>query len=180
VSSSSDIAPVWRLTVDHDHVLERVGGDAGGQDLVCEPLLGDRDGTARVVHQVLDLVGGVGVVNRERHGSEVHRGRVGEMELGPVDHHHRDGVALAHAQGSEAGRHRPNPLRVFAPRAGELVVLRTDRDPIRIGVGRQLERLARGRGVDPSGALGRPLGGLHLHPDEEPTPPWNTCGGCAA
>ena len=66
---------VGGVAVDHDHVLERVGRVARGQDLVRVLLLGDRDGAARVVHEVLDLLGRVRVVDRERHRAEVHRRR---------------------------------------------------------------------------------------------------------
>ena len=75
------------VAVDHHHVLERAAGLLHFKHALEECLLGDEDGAGSVTHQVLDLLGRVGVVDGEGRGAEVHRRGVGEVELRPVGEH---------------------------------------------------------------------------------------------
>ena len=81
--------------VDLDHVL--------GAHAVAEARLDDADLRARVAQHELGLLGGGGVVDRERDGAEVHRGGVEQVELGPVGEHQRHRVAAAQAELVEPG-----------------------------------------------------------------------------
>jgi hypothetical protein len=159
--------PRRRLPVDHHHLPHRVDGVAGGEHGVQISLLGDDNAACRVVEQMLDLLDGVGVVDREGRCPEVHHGGVGEVELGPVDEHQGHRVAATEPPFRQPGGEGAHALRVLAPGEADLVALGADRDPIGVGGNRGLEGLAGGPRVQPRWTFRAPPGGrgdLHLAP----------------
>ena len=104
---------------------------------------------AGVADHVGDLLGRGGLVDRERRRAERHRREVGEVELGPVGEHQRDGVA-ARARRARAARRRAR-RRARAARAQVSETsssLRADGDAVRVVLGRDPERLGDRRGAD--------------------------------
>jgi hypothetical protein len=128
--------------VDRDHVLHGPALLVDLEDAVEEGLLRHEDRGLGVAHQVCDLLGRVGVVDRERSGAQVHRRRVHEVELGAVREHDRHGVALAESKRGEAGGVLSHPVGVVAPGDGELVPLGPQRDAVRVVLRGDLEGLA--------------------------------------
>ena len=106
--SSSDRVPSGSA-VDADDVLER---RAAGPDPVDVLLLADHHFGAGVVEHVGQLFGGQRVVHRERGGAEVLRADFQRIELDPVGHHQRHGVAAADAQPVQTGRDTADVGRV--------------------------------------------------------------------
>ena len=66
--------------------------------------------------QVADLLGRVGVVDRERRRAEHHRGEVAEVELGAVGEHQRDRLAALDAELRQAAGERVDALAAARPR----------------------------------------------------------------
>jgi hypothetical protein len=104
------------LGVDEHDQLE-CGAPAGvdSQRAIEEGRVGDDDARACVADDVLALLGGERRVDGERRGAQQQRGGVGDVELGPVRHPQRDGVAAADAQPRKPGRGRSDPVGVLAP-----------------------------------------------------------------
>jgi hypothetical protein len=140
--------------VDHDHVVHAVQG----RDTLEECLLGDDDAGAGVPHLVLDLLGRVGVVDRERRGAEVHGGRVEEVELRAVGEHDRERMPAPEPERGEPGGHRLHLVGVLAPRHRERVLLEAQRAAVRVRCGGDLEGLGEGGGVEAGRTLGAALG----------------------
>src|SRR5205085_746170 len=69
-------------------------------------LLDDRHARTRVADDVADLLGSEGLVDREWRRAKRHRGEVAQVELGPVAHHQRDGVAARDAEAGEPAGER--------------------------------------------------------------------------
>ena len=138
-----------RSLVDDDHVLDPVQRPHA----VDERLLGHDDARLGVVHLVLDLLGRVGVVDRERRGAEVQRGGVEPVELGPVGEH--DPQRRRRARGprpASPAATRAHLVGVLAPGDRELVVLRAQRAAVGMGLRRELEGLGHRGGVEPGAA----------------------------
>ena len=146
-----DVAPRQRalaaLALEHHDVLEL------GQ-LREVLLLDDRDLRARVLHDVGDLLGRRGQVDRERHRAEAHHREVGEVELGAVGEHQRDGVAALDAERGETSGERVDALAQLAPGERDLVVLGADRHAVREVLGGDAEGL--GDRSAPAARGGRP------------------------
>ena len=106
--------------------------------------LDDRDLRPRVADDVGDLRGRERRVDRERRRAQRHHGEVGDVELGPVAHHQRDGVPAPHAQPGQAAGQRVDAVAQLRPREADLVVLRADRDAVRMVLDRQPEGLGHG------------------------------------
>ena len=135
-----------RIPVDHDQVLEGRHPVEHRQEAIQESLLGHDDAVAGVREQVLDLLGGGGVVYGEAGRADMHGGAVAEVEVGAVDQHEADDVAALHAESIECRRPPAHGFRVFAPAGLEVGVLEAQRRVVRALLGRDLERLAhRGR-----------------------------------
>ena len=100
---------------------------------------------------VLDLVGRVGHVDRERRRADHHRREVGEVELGPVAEHQRDRVALRRPSAVQAAGERVDALAQLAPRPATTSspFVRTATSSARCGGG-DPERLGDRRRVDPA------------------------------
>jgi hypothetical protein len=113
-------------------------------DAVEERLLGHDDLVLRVRDEVLDLLGRVGVVDGERRRTEVHRGGVDPVELGPVAQHDRDRVAAAEPEPGEAGGGLLDLLRVLGPGDAEVAALGADGVAIGVLARGRLERPAEG------------------------------------
>src|SRR5436190_182744 len=75
---------------------------------------------------VLDLVGRVGLVDRERRGADGDRRDVHEMELGAVGEHDRDALAALEAELDQTTCHRVAALLQLPPGPRDLVVHRAD------------------------------------------------------
>jgi hypothetical protein len=80
-----------------------------------ERLFGDHDLGARVLQLVGDLIGRQRLIQRERRRAEAHRGRISEMEFGPIGQHEREHVAPLKTEVAEAERDTVDLLRVLAP-----------------------------------------------------------------
>jgi hypothetical protein len=132
-----------RLPVDAHDVLDLA--PAGGGDPFDEGAFADHDPVLGVGEQVGDLLGGQGVVDRERRGAQVHRGGVAEVELRTVRHHERHGVAALHSQPGQAGGDAPDPFGVLPPGDLDRAAGRAQRHPARIDGGRPLEGLTQRR-----------------------------------
>jgi hypothetical protein len=152
-----------RVAVDDDHVLERVVALGHGQQPVEEGLLGDHDRVAGVADEVLDLLGRVGVVDREGGRAEVHGGRVGHVKLGPVCQHQREGVAAAYPERGEPARDVLHALAVLRPGAAELVVAGAQRHVVGARLDGVLKRLAGRLRIECRWPLGTAFGGSRLH-----------------
>jgi hypothetical protein len=135
-------------------VLERIVAAFDFEEPIEELRLGHGDPRPGILHEEGDLVGGVGVVDRERRGAEVHRRGVGNVELRPVDEHHRDRVALLQAKRCQAGRGTLDALVVLAPADLDGPVERLQRRPIRDAVGRVLKGARDSALVEPLVVLG--------------------------
>ena len=149
--------------------LQHAEGAQGGQLVAhgVEPLeeavvLDEADDGTRVVHQVLDLVRGGGVVDRDRCGAEHEHGDVDHVEVGDVAHHHHDPIAPLHTLRLQPASHPSNevgdlgegpllPLIAFLPPHGDIGSLR--RDHVEEGAGDGLAGGAFGDG----GHDGRPV-----------------------
>jgi hypothetical protein len=107
-----------------------------------ELLLADHHAIVRVVEQVLDGLGRVGVVDRERCCPKVHDGRVDQMEFGAVGQHDRHGVAGLDPEPGQAGGDRLHPGRVLAPGDRDRTTQRAHGDRVGIRRGGLLERPA--------------------------------------
>ena len=135
-----------RSPVDAD---EGLNARAGRRNRGKEELLGDHDLVARVAEEIADLLGGRGVVDRERHRAEVQRGGVHERELGPVQQHDPHGVARLDAECCESGRDPAYPVAVLTP-ADLLGSARCAQcDHLAAPRHRALERLAQAGDVEP-------------------------------
>ncbi len=127
--------------IDENHVLE-VGQALAGLQQPLEVLaLDHRDARGCVGDDELDLVGRVGLVDRERGRAERDGGHVDDVELRAIAEHDRERVAAAQPQPMQpAGEvaNAPSPLR---PGERLLVALRADRDAIAERGTRDLKRL---------------------------------------
>ena len=102
---------------------------------------------------VLDLVGRVGLVDRERRRPDHHRREVAEVELGPVAEHQGDRVALAQAEPRRPPASASTRSR-SSPQVHEIVVaLRADGDLVGAFADGDAERLGDRRGVDARAVL---------------------------
>ncbi|GAA2536196.1 hypothetical protein GCM10010210_01920 [Pseudonocardia hydrocarbonoxydans] len=122
--------PVVAGPVDHHDVLD---GAAERQRRLGdreELPLGDDDPVVRIGEQVADLLGGGGVVHRERGGAEVLGGGVDDEELRPVGQHQPDAVAAAHAETGEPPGDVGDPVAVLAPGQRPLLADRAQRDVV--------------------------------------------------
>jgi hypothetical protein len=127
--------------VDGDHVLDERFHDRR------ERRLHDRDLRARVTDHVRHLIRRRGEVDRERRRAE-HRGReVRDHELRAVGDHQRDGVAARDPELGQPAGEGVHPRLQLGPRPGDLVVLRADRDAIRVVLDREPEGLSDRGGI---------------------------------
>ncbi|HLL87128.1 MAG TPA: hypothetical protein VK387_07435 [Thermoleophilaceae bacterium] len=133
---------VLPLAIDNDHVLEAAGPLGRPPDRVEEGALGHDDPAAGVLGNVLDLLGRVGVVHRERRGPEVHGGGIDPVELGAVGQHDRHRVAAGETEPGQAGGEALDLVGVLRPRHRQLVALGPDGDPVAVVGSRRLERAA--------------------------------------
>jgi hypothetical protein len=150
-------------------VLERRHAPGGLEHAVEERALGDDHAVPRVREQELHLVGRRRVVDGERDRAEVHRGGVGEVELGPVGQHQGERVALADPERGEPRGQAAHALGVFAPRVLGLAVLGAQRDVGRALGGGVLEGRADGLAVE-RGGTGGGLAGREFHRATIPQP----------
>ena len=135
-----------RLAVDQDHVLERGQLLARAHHLRQELLLGDQHTRPRVGDHVLDLLGGVGVVDRERGRPEHHPREVAHMELGAVGEHQRQSVPASHPQRGEPAGELVHARAQLRPGERHGVALGADRHLVRPFLGGDAERVRdRGR-----------------------------------
>ena len=102
-----------------DHVLDPVQRPHA----VRESLFGDDDARLGIIHLVLDLLRRVGVVERERRSTEVHRRRIEPVKLRSVREHDCHRAARLEAQSREPAGDAAHLVGVFAPAHRELVVL---------------------------------------------------------
>ena len=151
-----------RLAVDHDHVLEVGQLLARLEHAVEVRLLDQRHPRPGVGDQVLDLLGCVGLIDRERDGPERHGREIADVKLRPVAEHQRDGVALAHPQLGESAGERVRALAHLTPGDRDAVVAVAQRDVVGLLLGGDAECLGDGRGIDRAlaGGLG---GGAAFH-----------------
>ena len=141
---------------EHDVLEGRELGANLEEPLEVADVLEDRDLGVAVAGEVLHLLGGGRVVDRDRGGADQQRGHVGDEELGPVAHHEHDPIAPSDAEVLEPGRDPARVLGVLGERAllPAVSVLRPQRH--RVGPGPDgLEETA-GDGLPP-GLLGERL-----------------------
>ena len=151
------------LALDEDHVLEVGQVLARLEDLREEVRLGDEDPRLGVRADVLDLLGGVRHVDRERRGADGDRREVGEVELGTVGQQQRDALAALQPEPDEAAGEGVDALAHLGPRDRDLVALRAHEDVVRARRGGNPERLGERARVD------RPAcSGARLHPSPPP------------
>ena len=117
---------VLALAVDDHDVLEVLGALGGLANGVEEGTLGHDHAALGVAGQVLDLLGRVGVVDREGRGAQMHGGGVDPVVLGPVGEHDGERVPARDPEAGEAGGGALDPLGVLGPGDGELVALGAD------------------------------------------------------
>ena len=167
-----DVAPRQRAlaarALEHHDVLER------GQ-LREVLLLDDRDLRARVLHDVGDLLGRRGQVDRERRRAERHHREVGEVELGAVGEHQRDGVAALDAERRETAGERVDALAQLAPGQRDLVVLGADRDAVREVLGGDAEGLGDGARLQRAAGDRSGSGGHEADPTGPRSPRRSVC-----
>jgi hypothetical protein len=82
---------------------------------IDEGLLGHEDARLGVPKLVLDLFGGIGVVDRERRGPEMKGRGIEPMELGPVREHDAHGAAALESEAGQPGRRAPDLVGVLRP-----------------------------------------------------------------
>jgi len=139
-----------RRTVDAHDVLD---GRTAGADAVHILLLAHHDLGAGVVEQISQLLGGQRVVHRKRSGTDMLGAHLERIELDPVAHHQRNGVAPPNPQARQAGGHLPHLRRILPPRQCLGAAGCAERNGVRIDRRGALERLAQG---------GRTLGRRHF------------------
>ena len=144
-----------RLPVEHDHVLERGGLLARREDLGQVGLLDNGDLGGRVVEQVLDLLGRVGLVDRVGRGAEARDREIHDVELRAVGEHDRHGVAARDAELGEPARKGVDAIAQLRPGQRDLVLLGSHGDAIGDALGGAPEGLREVRCVN-----GAPPGGL--------------------
>ncbi len=159
--------------VDADHRQLAAALLLGRDQAREQQLLGERDLRARVLEQVDDLGRARRGVDRERRRAEVHGRGVDREELGAVEHQDPDRVAPPDAVRGEAGGDPLHLIAVLAEGPGDLAVVASQGDHVRVRRDGALKRLAQGGGpAGPAGVggllLGGAGGGLHL------SPPWLT------
>ena len=92
------------------------GGGPDGEELVQKCLvLHERNGRLRVIRDVLELLGGEGVVHTDRRAAGVDDGEVGDHVLGHVAGHDQAELARAEAQIAQRQGGRGDVVPVFAP-----------------------------------------------------------------
>uniref|UniRef100_A0A6J5ZPY2 Unannotated protein n=1 Tax=freshwater metagenome TaxID=449393 RepID=A0A6J5ZPY2_9ZZZZ len=103
----------WRIDEDDSRsLLQLCTCGLNGSEI---ELLGDDNPCVCIAQQVLDLVCGVGLVDRERCAARNHDSEVNDVELGPVDEHQRHRVALLQSEGLEAAGDAVNSFQPFPP-----------------------------------------------------------------
>ena len=133
--------PLPALTLEHDQGLECGQVRARLLEDAEVGLLDDRDLRGGVVDHIRDLLRRRGRVDRVRHRAEHHHREVGEVELGAIGEHQRDGVAAGDAQLGEPAGERVDAVAQLAPGQRDLVVLRAHRDAVAEVLGGDAERL---------------------------------------
>ncbi len=108
-------------------------------------VLDDRHLRLAVVHEVLDLLRGRGVVDRHRCGTAEQHGEVDGVELRTVPHHHDHGVAMTHAEvlqprGQLGGQRREFLETRRLPIAGRVLPFEHRRRPVARHVGEEALR----------------------------------------
>ena len=168
------------LAVHAHHLLHR-GAAAGFKQPRRELLLAHHHPAPGIAEHVADLLRGQGVVHRERRRPQVHRGGVGQVELGPVGHHQRHRVPRADTKPGQPGRDPPDLARVRLPGDRPCPARRPQRHLLPIPRRRQLEYLAhRGRraqishdGLPPLTPPGHVTKGLRRPSGKRPDHPSN-------
>ena len=138
-----------------------------------EGLLDDHHPRPRVVHQIADLAGGIGRVDREGCRPDRHGGQVGDVELGPVAEHQGDRVPAADAQAGEAAGERVDPLQELGPGQRDAVVGRAHGDDLRMIGGCAPQRLGQRRRVHCPPGAGRDGAALHGFQTLSPVNRWS-------
>ena len=156
-----------------DHQVLHLAALLGGRPCpVEEPGLDDEHPVAGVRQQVRDLLGGGGVVDRERRRPQVHRRGIDQVELGAIGEHEADRVAASHPERVKAAGETLHPLGVLREGDRDTVLNRPECDLPRSLFDRGLERLAHRRGIERArpDALRGPGIDCALH-GSEPMPP---------
>ncbi len=104
-------------TIDDYHLLELYSGRG---DRGKKGLFGDDHGIAGVAEDMRDLVGGAGVVHRERGGAQVQDRGVDEIELRPVGEHDANRVTVSDTEFRQSCRDGVHPPCIVGP--GDLQV----------------------------------------------------------
>ena len=102
--------------IENDHAFQLGQVVAGLQEPLEVLALDHGDVGVGVGDDVLDLVGGVGLVDREGRRAERDRGEVDDVKLGAVGEHDRERLARAAAPGGEAPRRGRAHAGATAPR----------------------------------------------------------------
>ena len=146
---SSTEQRAFRRAVDADDVVD---GCAAGSDAVDVLLFADRHLGTRIAEHVGQLLGRQRVVHRKRRGTNVLGADLERVELDPVRHHQRDGVAAPNPEARQPGSNLAHLIGIFAPGQCLGVTRCPQHNGIRIDRRGALERLAHG---------GRALAGGH-------------------
>ena len=104
---------VVRGVDEHDPLDHDPAPSNRGLHLGQEGALGDGDAVAGVREEILDLLRRGRVVDRKRDRTEVERGGIDEIELGPIGQHECDRVAAPDAERGQAAGDPAHPPRVL-------------------------------------------------------------------
>ena len=159
--------------VEHDHALEVREVLARLQQPLEVLALDHRDVGVGVGDHILDLVGGVGLVDREGRRAERDRGEVDDVELGAVGEHDRERVAAPETQPVQPPGEVAHALAPLRPGERLLVAFGADRDAVAEPGAGELERLddrcgVRRRGAPAVGRAPGRAGGGAAHPPNRP------------
>ncbi len=128
-----------------------------------ELLLADQDPGFRVPEEVLDLLGCVGRVDRERRRAQHHPREVADVELGAVGEHQGERVPPLQAELGQPGREGVDAIAQLAPRDREGIPARADGDLVETFGGGDPKRLGNRPGAGRRPPLGHGIVDCGLH-----------------
>lgn len=125
-----DALAVPSVLAVHEHDVLEAAAEAlaDGPDPRQEGGLGDDDARGGVAHDVLDLLGRGGLVDRERRAARGDDGGVADVELGAVGEQQRHALAAPQPEPREPAGDGVDALAQLAPGERHGVAARADRD----------------------------------------------------